>query len=123
MSNFNKLHVELSVNNVFGSAPESTLAREYLDAQDFSINTLKAVVQDLRKFAVWFSTANNEPFKINRVTTRDISDFKDCLRRQQRLAGQIRRRRQTIRYPRLPAMSDGIPLTRRAWREHPAVGL
>lgn len=83
MSNINKQHVEFSVNKVFGSTEESTLAKQYLDGQDFSINTLKAVVQDLRKFAAWFSTANNEPFKIERVTARDVSDFKDCLRRQQ----------------------------------------
>ena len=47
MSNFNKQHVELSVNKVFGSTEESTLARQYLDAQDFSTNTLKAVGQTM----------------------------------------------------------------------------
>ena len=86
MSNNAKYPVQNSVNMVFGNAPDSTLVREYLDSQDFSINTLKAVIPDLRKFAAWFSSANNEPFKINRVTTRDISDFKDHLRRQQGLA-------------------------------------
>jgi len=70
-------------DNVFGNAEESALVREYLDNHDFAANTLRAVVQDLRKFAIWFSTANSEPFKIGRVTTRDISDFKDYLRRQQ----------------------------------------
>jgi integrase/recombinase XerC len=70
-------------DNVFGNAEESALVREYLDNQDFAANSRRAVVQDLRKFAIWFSSANSEPFKINRVTTRDISDFKDYLRRQQ----------------------------------------
>jgi integrase/recombinase XerC len=44
------------------------------------------VIQDLRKFAGWFSKTNNEPFKVGRVTTRDISDFKDHLRRNQQQA-------------------------------------
>ena len=66
MSNFNKRHIRISVNKVFGNTEESTLTRQYLDAQDFSINTLKAVVQDLRKLrAAWFSTANNEPSRSN----------------------------------------------------------
>jgi integrase/recombinase XerC len=79
-----------SGDNVFenisvGSA-EPTLVREYLDGQDFAANSRRAVVQDLRKFAGWFSSANAEPFRVGRVTTRDISDFKDFLRRQQNQA-------------------------------------
>ena len=86
MSNNAKQHVEISLNMVFGNASESALVRDYFNSQDFSINTIKAVIQDLKKFGAWFSTANAEPFKVGRVTTRDISDFKDCLRRQQGLA-------------------------------------
>ncbi len=74
-------------DNVFGLASvgqgESALVEGYLDDQDFATNTRRAVVQDLRKFAAWFSEANSEPFRIKRVTTRDITDFKDGLRRQQ----------------------------------------
>ena len=33
--------------------------------------------------AAWFSQANAEPFRVSRVTTRDITDFRDGLRRQQ----------------------------------------
>jgi integrase/recombinase XerC len=54
-----------------------------MGAHDFAANTRLAVVQDLRKFAAWFSQANAEPFCIKRVTTRDVTDFKDGLRRQQ----------------------------------------
>src|SRR6516165_9207119 len=36
----------------------------------------------MRKFAAWFTTANNEPFQANRVTIRDVTDFKDHLRRE-----------------------------------------
>jgi hypothetical protein len=52
----------------------------YLGDQDFAANTRRAVVQDLRKFAAWFSEANAEPFSISRVTTRDMTDFKEGLR-------------------------------------------
>ena len=74
-------------DNVFGPAAvgpgEATLVEGYLDDQDFAANTRRAVIQDLRKFAAWFAQANAEPFRIKRVTTRDITDFKDGLRRQQ----------------------------------------
>jgi site-specific recombinase XerD len=75
-----------SGDKVFGNAEESTLAREYLAAQDFAANSRRAVIQDLRKFAGWFAMANKEPFRLARVTTRDISDFKDHLRRHQQQA-------------------------------------
>jgi site-specific recombinase XerD len=56
---------------------------QFLDAHDFSPNTHRAFILDLRKFASWFSQANGECFVVGRVTTRDISDFKDFLRREQ----------------------------------------
>jgi len=55
--------------------------RAYLDGHDLAANTRRALVQDLRKFASWFSAANTEPFRVARVTTRDITDFRECLRR------------------------------------------
>ena len=74
-------------DNVFGllsvGPGESALVEGYLGDQDFAANTRRAVVQDLRKFAAWFAQANAEPFCVKRVTTRDITDFKDGLRRQQ----------------------------------------
>src|SRR5262249_50705937 len=42
--------------------------------------------QDVRKFARWFASANKEPFKIGRVTTRDVTDFRDFLRREKKQA-------------------------------------
>ena len=55
----------------------------FLDANDFSANTRKAMVQDFGKFARWFADANKEPLVTQRVTTRDVTDFKDHLRRVQ----------------------------------------
>jgi integrase/recombinase XerC len=56
---------------------------EYLADHDFAAETRRAVILDVRKFASWFTTVNREPFRANRVTTRDISDFRDHLRREQ----------------------------------------
>ena len=77
---------------------EASLVSAYLDQHDFAANSRRALVQDLRKFAGWFSGANHEPFRIARVTTRDITDFRDCLRREQNQAvATINRALVTIR--------------------------
>ncbi len=87
MSNSRKQSRQNCSDNVFAPVSvgpdEAALVEGYLGDQDFAANTRRAVVQDLRKFAAWFSQANAEPFRIKRVTTRDITDFKDGLRRQQ----------------------------------------
>ncbi len=65
------------------SQEEADRFQHFLDAHDFTANTHRAFILDLRKFAAWFSTANKEHFTVARITTRDISDFKDWLRREQ----------------------------------------
>ncbi len=76
MSNSRKQSRKNSSDNVFGPVSvgldEAALVEEYLGDQDFAANTHRAVVQDLRKFAVWFSTANAEPFCVKRVSGRFI---------------------------------------------------
>ena len=61
--------------------PEADLIDRFLTGNDFSANTRRAFVGDLKTFVAWFTQANNEPFRIGRVTTRDIGDFRDHLRR------------------------------------------
>jgi len=61
---------------------EASLFNKFLDGHDFAPGTRRGFILDLRKFAKWFAQANREPFKVARVTTRDITDFKDCLRRE-----------------------------------------
>jgi site-specific recombinase XerD len=79
-----------SGDNVFGEVPvgadETRLFGEYLGSSDLSANSRRAVVNDLRKFARWFVEANQEPLAVARVTTRDITDFRDSLRRDQQQA-------------------------------------
>ena len=62
---------------------ENRLVSTYLAAHDLAPNTRRAIRNDLRKFAGWFSHANREPFAVKRITVRDVTDFKDHLRRDQ----------------------------------------
>lgn len=62
-------------------AKEGVLFAQFLDSHDFAHNSQRAMQQDMRKFACWFSDVNKEPFDVGRVTTRDVSDFKNHLRR------------------------------------------
>ena len=79
-----------SGDNVFDGIPvgsdEASLFGQYVAAHDLAANSRKAITQDVRKFARWFASANKEPFKLGRVTTRDVTDFRDCLRREKKQA-------------------------------------
>jgi integrase/recombinase XerC len=55
----------------------------YLNSHDYAPGSRRGYILDLRKFARWFTTANGERFTVGRVTTRDIADFKNHLRRDQ----------------------------------------
>lgn len=76
-----------SGDNVFQGIPagpeEPALVGRFLTSHDLSPNTRKATINDLRKVASWFASANREPFTVGRVTTRDVADFRDHLRRDQ----------------------------------------
>jgi site-specific recombinase XerD len=79
-----------SAENVFDGLQvgpeEADLVRTYLAATDFTPGTRRGLAFDLRKLAEWFLEANREPFRIGRVTTRDITDFREHLRRDRGLA-------------------------------------
>lgn len=76
-----------SGDNVFRDVPvagdEATLFTQFLDTHDLAPNSRRAFAQDVRKFSLWFTTANREPLCIKRVTVRDITDFREHLRREQ----------------------------------------
>src|SRR5262245_6478213 len=73
-------------DKVFEGVPtepgEADLFRSFLAAHDFATPTVKAFSLDVRKFAKWFTESNREPFSVKRVTTRDVTDFRDHLRRE-----------------------------------------
>jgi len=76
--------------NVFEGIPadpeEAALVVGFLKAHDFVPGTRRGIVLDLRKLAKWFTASNKEPFSVKRVTTRDVTDFKDYLRREKNQA-------------------------------------
>lgn len=70
----------------------------FLAGKDFSTHTRRAFAQDARSFVAWFAEANREPFAIARVTTRDVIDFRDHLRREKgRAVATVNRALVTIR--------------------------
>jgi site-specific recombinase XerD len=77
--------VENSGDNVFDSMPvgnqETALIDRFLSDNDFSANTRRAFASDLRNFSDWFTQVNKERFVISRVTTGDVSSYRDYLRR------------------------------------------
>ncbi len=72
---------DMQFNGIPIGKDEGSLFTSFLDANDFSANSRKAMIQDFKKFAYWFVDANKEPLVAQRVTTRDVTDFKDHLRR------------------------------------------
>lgn len=83
---------------VSAGAGEADLFGSYLAAHDFAAPTMKAFSLDLKKFARWFTESNREPFSVKRVTTRDVSDFRDHLRREKEQAvASVNRALVTIR--------------------------
>src|SRR5579859_2450202 len=79
-----------SAENVFDGISvgpeEADLVRAYLAATDFAPGSRRGFAFDLRKLAAWFVGANKEPFRVVRVTARDMTDFRDHLRRDRGLA-------------------------------------
>lgn len=62
----------------------TTLVDEFLAAHDYSVHTDRAIRSDLKKFARWFVSANNERFDSTRITVRDVADFREHLSRVRR---------------------------------------
>ena len=102
MSNSRPQGRQNSGDNVLAGIPlgkkEGRLFTAFLDAHDFARNSRRAFTQDVRKFAKWFSLANKEPFTVARVTVRDVTDFKENMRREKEQAvSTINRALVTIR--------------------------
>jgi site-specific recombinase XerD len=77
---------------------EASMFSAFLDRHDFSPHTRRAFTQDARKFARWFTTTNAEPMVIGRVTSRDITDFREHLRRdRQQAVATVNRNLVTLR--------------------------
>ena len=84
LSNSYKQGMENWRDNVFKDIStaqnEGLYFRQYLDSHDFSIHTVKAMIFDIRKFALYFTSVNKEPFDCSRITVMDLTSFKGYLR-------------------------------------------
>ena len=72
--------------NISVGQEEAALVARFLADHDLAPESRRGMVGDLRKFARWFTEANHEPFAVARVTTRDVADFRDHLRRERQQA-------------------------------------
>ena len=102
MSNFSPQDNKNYEHNVFSGIPtrldQDELFSEFLTEQDLATGTIKAMVFDIRKFAKWFASANQEPWDTERVTVRDVIDFREYLRTEKKQAAStINRNLSTIR--------------------------
>jgi integrase/recombinase XerC len=76
---------------------EEALLNQFLDGEDFSAETRRAMVQDVRSFARWFTVANAEAFRVGRVTVRDVADFRQAQRDDGKAVATVNRRLVTLR--------------------------
>src|SRR5436309_1148507 len=65
---------------------ESIRVKEFLDGHDWTPLTRRAFRHDVRKFASWFVEKNQEPLNVGRITVRDLTDFREHLRRERNQA-------------------------------------
>jgi len=101
MSNFSSQSNKNSEHNVFRGInirpKQEELFRQFTDMLDVSQHTIDALILDIRKFAKWFTTANCEPWDVERVTSRDIIDFRDQLKSNKQAVSTINRNLASIR--------------------------
>jgi site-specific recombinase XerD len=92
---------ENSEHNVFRGISirpnQELIFARFIKEQDASSHTIDAVTLDLRKFAKWFSTVNCEPWDMERVTVRDVTDFREYLRQEKQAVSTINRNLASIR--------------------------
>lgn len=65
---------------------QDTIFMEFIHGQDCSPYSVEAQILDVRKLAKWFTDVNHEPWDVQRVTVRDVSDFKEHLRLKKKQA-------------------------------------
>lgn len=82
--------MENSGDNVFEGLSvrpeESVRVKKFLEGHDWTLLTRRAFRHDVRKFASWFIEKNAEPLEVSRITVRDLTDFRDYLRRERNQA-------------------------------------
>ena len=59
---------------------------QFVESFDFSRHTKRAFLSDLKKFSQWFQDRNREAFKLDRITMRDVADYRNHLQNTERKA-------------------------------------
>ena len=72
--------------NISVGKNEQIYFRQFLDSHDFSVHTVKAFIFDIRKFALYFTVVNKEPFDCSRICVTDLTSFKRHLREEKQQA-------------------------------------
>lgn len=68
------------------TSPTHATFEQFLSVNDFAPSSVRAFRQDFGKFCAWFESANRECYSDDRVTPRDIADFRRHLREDRRQA-------------------------------------
>ncbi|MCB9807782.1 tyrosine-type recombinase/integrase [Candidatus Peribacteria bacterium] len=76
--------------------------------RDCSQNTRLAMGSDLRSFFKWYSSANGEQFSFQRVTARDIRDYKAAMQQADLSVATVNRRLVTLNQFFIAAMHEGM---------------
>ena len=71
------------------------VVRALLD-RDYSENTRIAIFRDLKNFIEWYMKVNGEDFRFDRVTERDVRDYRDQAQKEGRSPATINRRLSTL---------------------------
>lgn len=70
---------------------------EELTLRDYSFNTKDALYRDLKTFIVWYEKVNLEVIKLEKVTWKDIIDFKNDLKKEGMSVSTINRKLVSLR--------------------------
>ncbi len=93
LDNINLLVLK-EVEDVVYESMESILRK--MGERDYSSNTAIAIWRDLKNFIAWYMEINNEAFRFERVTQRDIRDYRDQAMKKELSVATINRRLSTL---------------------------
>lgn len=90
LSNFNSQDIKNSIDNAIKGIPvvkqERSYILQFLTSHDYSKHTIRAFLFDFKKFFMYFTAANQEPYDSTRITTMDLTGFKQELRQKRQQA-------------------------------------
>ncbi len=84
--------IKNSLNNVT-AVVDADLQRVMcaLLGEDYSDNSRRALISDIKHFFLWYTQVNGETFQFDRVTERDIRDYRDTMKKELSVATVNRR--------------------------------